>query len=641
MVPMRRIDQTGLVCVVSAALLLGACDRESASSKAIQAAADKMHQIEAETLTNADDPSMRRRVYNQVISELQPVANAGSAKENASANLLIAQSKLGLGHEPALRASLLERRCAELLTEIDTRRSQWVTLNAGAEADELYDPVDDLNRIRAEIAERDREIAELREQKNEVDAEIARLRELATAKLDAAGAERAEVGEIELRASRLSAIEARPLVEDAYERRRAADALEIEGLKIGAQADVFLPTRDELALDIGRVEAQRGMLEAESRAVQARADAGSARAAEARARAEALGNEIDSRVEALNELRRGALTNTYVEADELYASAASLARRAQNAYRERASITESKALNRLTDLHTAQSRGAARAARVIRTLAEAQPPLPDASLYANVADSYEQARDAAAETAAAHREGLTSALERAKLIEVEYEEPGFDDGYDDEPFDEPMSDGLDPWNLVDQQIEIVNSKDFGRLPELIHAETPDARTILEAQFSQLEAQTRLNDAVESQFGESLWPLLEEQLAATGLAAPGAMTLSREDFEVFADGESATITSPGPDGQPDENRAGVVDGRWMYLFGDPELSERGVTPEMAEIIGRYAPPAVEAIDGVIDQVYAGELNDAAAAFQAMQIALTPIQIEAAGELAPLMNPDGGP
>lgn len=640
---MSRTNRTGLCCAgtVLVLALLG-CDRQSASSKAIQAAASDMQRLRAEMVIGADDPALTREVYNKILSSLQPMASTGTDRENASVNLLLAQSKLGLAKDPATRAALFERRCGTLRTQIRALRAQWVRLNTAVTVDELYDPVDDLSRIREDIADRDREIAGLREKKNQLDAEITRLRELATAKLNAAGAERADVGALELEAGRRTARQAQPLVEEAYTRRRRANRLEVEGLGIGAEADVIVPQSEEMALDIGRVESQRSMLEAESRTMQARSDEGSARAAKARAAAGTVAKELRRTVTDLSDLRRGALKESYERADELYVSAASHARRAQSSYRQQASIAQGIALTLLADLHRAQAQGALHAAALVRTLAQTDPPLPDVEIYTNVSNAFEQARDAALEAAALNGEEATDALERANLIEVirdSVQEIGraFDQGEYGE-FTE-----VDPWTLVDEIIVMAETMRFQGLPDLIHAEIQEAQVLVDMLRNVIAAFYRLDSAVQNAFDTDLMSHLQTMTGGRGMIGMplgGDGLLSRDMFTVRTEGEIAYIGSTDPAGGGEEQRAGLVDGRWVFLLGDPEFSKIGLDSAMIESIRGYGVRAITAINGVTEQVIAGELNDIDAVVQAVVMVVMPIGQEAMIELGPQLNP-GGP
>ena len=596
-----------LLPVALSLLALAGCDQQSASSKALEDAADAMQTLTAESVVV--DTEVDRRVYRQVLRLLAIADREGTSEEKAVAALLTARCNAGLAKDPSGLAEKLEARASTITANIATLHESW--LRSDAEASAGYDPRDDIAQIREQIAEKDQEIADLSQRKAEVDRHISELRELANSKLGSAATERAAAGDLELRASRLGATEGLPLTEESHARSRQADTLERDALSLDAQADQIAPVSAEYALDVSRLEAQRGLLESEGQAAQARADRGSAESADARAAADATASNLDEAIDSLAALRSGELSTAYGEAIRLYESAAQTARRGSGAGRLQAGAIQGRVLQELAALRRSRAARLAGNAQLLRSL----DALPNASHYAALADDYASAADAERQSASEAEEVARSAFESAGLVE----QPEEEFAYPDSPSSDHASpERPDPWSLVDSLVEAANAQDFTAGFGLMHADDANGAALLDVMRQVGDAFVRFDAAFSAQFGRKFADLAEEMQQAAGVE-PKRVT--RDDFMVRDEGDTVYIANP--DGN--ELSAVLIDGQWKLVLNDAVLSNwlKGapVSPDsIVSLAQRYAPDLAAAIDTVTAQIENGTYAGEQVALQAFQMSL---------------------
>ncbi len=613
-------------------------------------------------------PEYKAQVFGDVIRSLQTNANSGTASEQAAAYLLIAQAQAGLAENPAGEAAVHQREALNLLTGIEAGLDQWQLHNSSAAAAGSYDPGPALADIDKESRDRDAQMAGERARKAEVDASIAKLLAEAASIAESARARRAAQGEMAAQVSGESAVRGEELIRQAAQIGREADALEAQAADLEAQAAKIAPSSDQIQLTIDRLASQKALLERSRGEVTARAAAYAASAKAAREQAQQDASEIAGLVKQLAEV--GAPSEGHASAFERavqgFTSAVTSAGRAKQAEgaRQQAMLTSGAAQHALGDLHWSRAHTLARIIETVDALANARPPLPEASEYSALAARTREQRGAALEAATAAYEAafndyqsagakgdvqermdrvrerlgkITKATSGGKLDLLAGMTPSESASTGEEDSKPPAAEGAStqaPKAAIDGMISSLREGRYAELVDSLHVNDPANERVLAALPPLLDASGRLETACQSRFGKGFMQITAEQGAAmaamfggqsmpmsAGFEPPSLDELSSDSLTFEVEGDQARVSSQSGD----EFSMRLIDGAWRIDLTEFEQMLEG-QPDAAkwrELILFMIPQLAGVLDAVAGEVDSGVHAAAENVFPALQARLMSI------------------
>lgn len=617
-----------IVAGLAASTLLAGCDRDTATSRAVDDARMQLLAMSSgETLT---PPGHRAAVYQNVLTQLRPVASQGTSSQNAAASLLIAQVQAGLAEAPMGAAAELEAQTLHGMNEVRSMLSQWLVLNAAATAAASYDPAPELNSIQQQIRAGQQRISEADAAKAEVEARTADLRQQAQKKLQDARSLRQESARLRQQVANQTATEGEQTLMKAREIVRRADAMEVEAAELDARAEQIEPQIVEATTRAEGVRTQLEALEAATREVQQRGREAVSEAQEARKSAADVASELHAALQELEKLRSGELAQQYEAAINGYQESAASARKALSENRVAANLAIGTAQQAIGALQWGRSHGMAFYDETLSALAEAKPALPQAQQY----------RQMTQRTATARQEALDAATEAFSAAFDAYKAAGAGDRMDrvnaalglivsttsggsrdlgagmaleTDPLPEmewtgPTSPGATPQETLASFVAGISSLDAGVI-DLFHFETAEQREAAESVASIFPAAKRFMEAMSAQFGDGV----EAGLMNMASQAPGFSEFGEFDpyqADVSIDGETAELRMD--DGNTMTFRQ--VDGTW--LIDASEFLEG----EEIEALLAMVPQIRQAFEDLAADVESGKFNSEQEAFSAFMMKL---------------------
>jgi len=378
----------------------------------------------------------RKKGLDAAANTVKDAANDGDDGVKAPASVLTASTLDGLALAPAEEARRLDRESRNTITRLNSMLSEWVIWKATAAAAESFDPSAQIGDLRASKAERAARVATEKSRLAELETGHAAL--LAAAAVKATAATEAQAGYVEQMAgiTKLSAVAAAPVVDQANRVRREGDIARLAGARIEAEAAELAPLISELKLVIAQLENQNKNLDATVAELNARAAAYRTEASDASAAANAAANDLDAMAGTLKELHEGPLAAAFAEAQSLLRKAAENAGKGGTASPASGKLAAANARAALADVEWTRAMSAASFAGVMELLAGVEPKLPQAPSYATDAatargeqtealtaasEAFEAARSAVAgvrvQGAAKERlERLSELLEKSRTV---------------------------------------------------------------------------------------------------------------------------------------------------------------------------------------------------------------------------------
>lgn len=399
--------------------LLPGCGDDDADRALSQASANLA------SLTGGSDlhPSLeyRTRVYEAILSSASAISQSGTPAQRAAAALLAAEAQMGLAEIPAARAVDLEHRFNGLVVLARARLGQWLNLQASASALDQFDPSAEMADLDALAARRAEEMAQAQSRRDELDRRIKELTRRADERNQHAQAERLRGAEIRRQEAEVSATRGAELAVEVRKHMRAADLLQVEAAKLMAQVEVIRPQLAAAELEIQKLSRQREQVFAAKAQIKQKAQRKAEQAVQAREQAQDAAQELRSLFEQIRDLRASEIAQAVNEAVSGaggsgggFQGAARSARAAQEVLSATARLAAGRASHSLGDVNLTLAHGWRQWAELLEDMAGANPPLPDASTYAEAASAARQAKD----------EGLQSAIGALKQAQQSFERSG-------------------------------------------------------------------------------------------------------------------------------------------------------------------------------------------------------------------------
>jgi hypothetical protein len=432
-------------------------------------------------------------------------------------------------------------------------------------------------------------------------------------------------------ASRLSATQATPAVEQAVLIKNEGDALRLEGSKLQAQADAIAPRLSEVNAIIAKLTKQKADLDAIAGSLQERTAAARKEASDARAAAAAAAGDLKKRLDDLDALRKGGLATAYDQALSGYRKAGSLAKSAQGGGKPAAAkIAAGMAALSQAETYWARAQGSQAFAALLKTLATAQPSLPYASeMQARCTDALKSQKDDLA--------SAQTALEEAKAAFTTSGVGG------------AVKERLDALGeLLDKAINVTKDENldaagaFGfrtRVPaEVAYAPAAPApkaaapagddeaqvRAELDKMFAAAaEGQkhiARAEAACKAKFNKSFAEVLASNpmLGASAGMIQKAMSLKPSDFRITFTDDTATASAPGLPGGVQFTKVG---GKWTA----PMAGAAAQSQELTKAAG-------QAFDEWAADIEAGKFADETAASTGLMTKMQAVMMKMMGDMS---------
>jgi predicted nucleic acid-binding Zn-ribbon protein len=606
------------------------CGRDSAESQAIERARIELSAMSSgETLTPAGG---RGDVYQSVLAELRPVADRGTASQNAAAALLMAQAQAGLAQPAMARAAELEAQALHQIGAARSMYSQWLVHSAAAESAGSFDPAPEIKTIEEQVRARQESVSQADAQKATVDARVADLRRQAKAKGEQASSLRQEVGRLRQQVANQTAVEGEQSLIKSRELARQADSMEVEAADLEARAEQLDPEIREIATRIEGVRDQITRLGAARAEIEARAAASLKEASEARAAAARIAQELHAELGRVRDLREGELKEVYESAVAGYQNAVALARKAVSENRTAANMAIGSAQQSIGDLYWSLAQNLEFHQQVLTRFAESVPALPHGPQYAQLAQRVIEARKAAAEAAteayqAAHTAyqaggGSSERITRVAnalnymvgktsdgkldLGAMADDEGGSASGQDRGWTADTFEPGATPQETLARFAAALEAGDPAAA-QLVYVEHPEQQRTVEAMFSIAPAGKRFSDALAARYGAEGEDALKN-LAGGQSGMPDLGAFDPENADITIDGDRAEARVD--DDQTLKLRE--VGGVWLIDLSE-ELNQPGI-----EMMVAIAPQLSKAFNELAEEVEGGKYTTIEEAFQAMMM-----------------------
>lgn len=661
----RRPDRLRrcLFLALAAGLATAGCGRDD-GDESVRRASTELHTLTGGATTVVPSKN-RESTYAKAIEAAKPGVDAGP-EASAAALVLTGQAQLGQADQPLGEYARAEREFLNRVTVARSLLAAYIQHSAQAAAARQYDPTNDLAELEKGIAGHADAIAEQQKIKADIDAQIADLESRAKAELDAAGQLDAEVAQLREQATRLTAVQGEPLIRQAAEKRRAADARRMAGLQLQAQIDVTRPRSEEAGLLVDKISNQRRDLEATREELKARDAAAEQLAASAGAAASQSAEKLAAEIAEIAKLRAGAIADAAEEARTRLNTAKSTAQKATSAT-PAAKTLLGEVNQSLAELAWHRAFGHAGFAQLMETLAASRPALPDQAKYDADAKAareeekkaLEEAKEAfdAARSAYAGSSAKGDAKDRldrlANLLEKSSQRAAGDQldlvgafaartpksGDDAAPPapDAPAASGdADLTATLETILASARQGQYASVFDHLNADTPEKQQMVASIRETLPGIMRLDAACKEKLGQSY--IEASQQAAGGMAGFDGLgaghvdqlkDLQVADLTVTVNGDTATVAAPGA---AESMTFTKVDGRWLMDLPPVDMSDP--TMQMGlKMMGAMGP----VFDELASEVESGSLQS----IQAVNVALMQ-KLSARPEFQQMMQQmQGGP
>lgn len=625
--------------VCAALALLGGCGRDESHERAVRDGARELAALAGSGQWSSLEASANRRAakLQEELAALRAASGSQIAGEAGGANLLLAEGEASLAQVAARQAQEGEAQALGRIGGLRDALEVWTFQHALARSLVQYDPTGDLAALDQQIAERDRQIGEANARKRANEDAVAQLRAQAGERLESAKARRNEAGLLRQRAMDMTATAGEPLVVQAREIGRQADALDVEASTLAAEAARQAPASFEIQSEIDRLLSQRELLEASKRSIAQRVASDAALAQESQATAAAAGERLVRLVDELAALRTERVVPRSDAAEKGFGNAVSLARKAgQGGVKGGTAPIVGSMQHALADTLAARAQGLRAYADILAQVAGVEPPLPDAARLRTLAGETDAAAKAAAEAARAAYEEAASSYGNAGggeegpfgVLAARMRALGEGRVYTGAPArtpdDAPAGGGDEGGALAtpasgspEEQIRVVLARFLeaakaGDQPAMLDLMYIEDASIRETLTALAQAGAALDAAFRSAYGKSVAEAAGVGGAGAGVPgvnnpAFGAVTAESFTIEVDEGGESGAATPrsavPGLESMP----LVLVDGRWLVAFDLPPA----VAPMFAA-----ARPLADVIEAVAGEVESGAYPTAEEAIRAL-------------------------
>lgn len=475
----RRPRPFQLAVLVGSTLCLGlaaGCGEGDETKQAVQEAG---RAFTAVSLGDADASSgYSQQQYQQTEQQLSPLAGDTDGFAEAAA-VGLAASRKGMAALASQQAVEIEKQALHQARVIRARISEWLVMDAIAQAAGQFDPSDDLDEIarliklrRDDIERYQSEMEQINDRIDQLEAQIEDLR-------GKANEQRNKAGELELQIPRVSAQQAADLAKQVREYTLRADQFDLEAMRTEGVVGQLRPEAREISLNVDKARSQVQLLQSSSEELRNRARASREDADLARQSAQETTKQIEQAVRDYQTFRDDDVQSANEKALSLIRGALNAVRDARDAAKQSAAINKAQTHQMLAQTAMRQANGEREEAMLYMALKETGITGNwDALINAanQQADEHEEtARQAFLDAANALRssrasgenaeriEATAKRLEALGGVEPEPDQTDPTERPDESPMEDEPQAGLDP--TAEALSEMTLEEILGQVPE--------------------------------------------------------------------------------------------------------------------------------------------------------------------------------
>lgn len=669
---------------LAGATIAGSCGRSDTPGQVVMNTSRKVQAASLGEKAPAPKIARTTAVYTEAVASLKPAVADGLVGESSGASLISARADGGLADFQAEGAAAAERESQNVAGRVRLGYDAWLSHQARAAALEQFDPSKQLADIDAQIKQKVEDGAKARAAKQKLDSDLAALEAKAKEQLDKSRLERDAETKLRQQAVNANATVRADLITKANQHRRASDGFDKEASLLRAQGAAKAPESRDVQAEIDRLTAQSKLLADAKAQLAARAKANTDDATAAKAEAMGAAQVIKDAVAELAKVR-ATVPELTDKAARTYGQAVGAAKAAgqkpetDQETKASAKLASATSKHGLADLLAGRARGLRDHAELLRSLAEANPPLPDSASYRTQADEaskqHEQALDAAKkgyEDAAAEYAGVPGKQDiKDRLAKIAEALKALGEGKVEVPAwlamsrpagaagssaaaAAPAASGAEAEvrKALEAMIAAGKDGDIERMLGMIHAKSPGDEKLLVSLGKVGAGFARLNTACKEKFGSPFADLMKQsgnpmmsgmadQMGGLG-AGMGLGDLQRasaDDLEIaMTDASTAKLT---PKGGGESLNMVKVGGVWKLELELPPEAKMQLGPMMALI-----EPIGKLMDEIAGEVKAGKYATGNEMMAAVNQKLMPVLMQGMGGpggpggVRPPRKPPGG-
>ena len=366
----RRPHPLQLAVIVGSTLCLGLAAGCGEGDEAKQAVQKAGRTFTAVALGDADASSdYSQQKYKETEQQLSAHASDSNGFAEAAA-VGLASSRKGMATLASQQAVEIEKQAMHQARVIRAQISEWLVMNAIAQAAGRFNPSDDLDEIARLIRLRRDDIDRYQAQMEEIDERIAQLEAQIQDLRANASEQRNRAGELELQIPRVSAQQAAELAKQVREYTLRADQFDLEAMRTEGVVGQLRPQAREISLNVDKARSQVQLLQDSSEELRERAQASKDDAQRARQAALDAAQRIQQSIRDYQSFRDDEVQSANEETVSLIRGAINAARDARDAAKQSAAINRSQAHQMLAETAMRQANGEREEAMLYTALKE-------------------------------------------------------------------------------------------------------------------------------------------------------------------------------------------------------------------------------------------------------------------------------
>ncbi len=446
-----------LVGAITASISLVGCSKNDEAKDAVSDAGNEFRKVSVGNPNLSD--SVSSDAYTSAEQAVSAFAGGDSAYGEAAA-VTVALAKLGMANIAGGEASETETVSMHQSRIIRGHLSEWIAMNAVAQASSNIDISDEKAALQELIELRSGDVAQytklfesLQEEINTFQSQIDNLNARAIS-------ERNEGARFELQMTGVSATQAAQLAEKVREHSLRADGYELESVRLQGKVGQLLPGAHEVELQVKRASDQIELLELSIDELDQRVRDSKTDSAQARANAQQAQSRLKELVEALEDYRQDTAGPAGQKVISLIRQSLTASRDAKKTAKVSGAIAKASANEQLGRAFARLARSEAEMVSLYQSIQDSGIPGDwQSSLEDHQTDSegfYEESRQAFQSGASALRsirirgeagESLEAAAVRLDRLGGVEPEPEYNEGYEsDESEHDESDDEFDPEN---------------------------------------------------------------------------------------------------------------------------------------------------------------------------------------------------
>ena len=664
--PQRRSASLRLVLLAGAAasmLAFAGCDRADPVEQQLRLASATLDAmsgggagIPGKFMTDVDSSDAKSVVdkqtaaFKSVLDSVSKLTSTGQPAQAGAAQVLQARASGGLGTLALNLAAEEEQKALDAYFKARAVLDVYRVQSTRATSLARYSPDGDLKDLDAQIAVTDAAIAASNKAKTDAESAITALEKQVSDLLKQAKGERVKSATLSNDAAKMTAVQGLPLVEQAMQISRAADALERRASDFASDADVIRPRVIAATTQAADTAGLREQLQQSKARVNERATKTAASAADARKQSDDSITALDAHLAAVDTARKASESievNGKPALEHFQAAAKSAAGAAKSMGTDAASASGAAIgtyNQRVGDILASRAVGLTLQAQILGDAAAITPALPKQAEYAAAAKAATEAAEAArTESKAAYQSALAGFEKAGSRGETKdfYEQkvlpffraaaedknaepvaPKAEDTTEAKPQEKtetkPVAAADDPAVAavrvaLGKIIAAAKNADGAEVAALV---VPAQRQAMKTAMSFMGKVTPLNEACKEKFGKSFAEVLASgpMGAMMGSAAKdmdagplGMGDAKAEDLNVKMLGADRAQVS---NGDTDIFEMVKTDGAWLASIKALEEGSAAMPPDMAEKLG----PVFDTITADVKSGKIGTPEALTAAFQ---------------------------